>query len=46
MADRSRGSVILEEEDIQDEVFGVWIGNGDGVAVIPSTDAAWKSSWR
>ena len=39
--DDRRGAIILREAESQGEVFGVWGGNGSGVAGSPSTDAAW-----
>ena len=39
-ADDGRGYIIPVEEEIKGEVFGVWGGNGGGVAGSTLTDAA------
>ena len=44
--DDGRGSTILIEAESQGELFGVWGGNGGGVAGIPSTYTAWEISGR
>ena len=45
-ADEGRGAVIPGQAGSQGEVFGVWGGNGDGVAGSPSADVAREISGR
>ena len=44
VVDDGRGAIIPIELESQGEVFGVWGGNGGGVAVSPSTDIPWEIS--